>query len=550
MKKLLIACVGILYLVSCTDQLRLEQKQMAEDVTYGSSSKYLLSGSIDGIAQWYQDLGVKSDEFNTQVQYYQQLFSTKSQTREIFAMAVQNWDAEMGLLKSVKAGIDLAIEEKDPFVQGSLLVLKSFMFDYITDLWGDVPYTEALAGRDGVFFPKYDSQKSIYDGMLSDIDKAITLLEGGSNLKEPQFDLIYAGDKAKWVKFANSLKIRLLVRSYEAYKKTGVDNGPKIAAIVASGKYITSVSDNASYQYTGSAINTSWPQGALRDQSGSDFTRRKPTTTFVNTLKGLNDPRTTALLAPALAPWANSTATVIVTDYYNAKYSVAQQDVKGDINKNGIPDGSELGVGGVPNTTNYPVGETYIGMPVGLENDNVRFGTTTPAGGPYENNRTSSFNAIFRLNSSPLLVLSLLQACEVNFCLAEAAQKGWISGSAQTFYNLGVTLNLQRWQIKAADITAYLSNPLVILSGTNNLEKIATQKWIALYTMSAEAYFDYRRTGLPSTLNAALPSSLSYPFPLRWRYPVVEKDNNTAKYEEAVARQGADDQVTKMWLLK
>lgn len=549
MKKIIIACLGIFYLVSCTDQLRIDQKQMAENVAYGTSAKYILAGSIDGIAQWYQDLGVKSDPFNAPIQYYQQLFSVKPQTFEEFATAVANWDTELGLLKPVKAGISLAIDEKDPFIQGSLLVLKSFVFGYITDLWGDIPYSEALSGRDGIFFPKFDAQKEVYDGLLADLDHAIALLEGGSNAKEGQFDLIYAGDKTKWVKFANSLKIRFLVRSYEAYKKAGIDNGAKLAAIVSGGKYFTSITDNASYQYIGTAVNNSWPMGYLKDNSGSDFTRRKPTTTFVNTLKTLSDPRLIGWLAPALAPWANAAATVNVTDRYGLKYVVVQQDVKGDINKNGIPDGSEISLGAAANTFGYPVGELYVGMPVGLTEDNVRYGPTIPAGGPYENFRCSSFGSLFRLDKSPLLTLTLLQACEVNLNLAEAAQRGWITGNAQTFYNAGITLNMQRWQIPAAEITTYLANPLVILNGTNNLEKIATQKWLALFTMAPEAYFDYRRTGLPSTLNAALPA-MQYPFPLRWRYPVAERDNNNAKYMEAVARQGTDDQSTKMWLLK
>jgi len=543
MKKLIIACLGIFYLVSCTDQLRTDQKQMAENVTYGTSAKYLLSGSINDLSQWYQKAGTTTDQFNAPVQYYQQLFSVKSQTYEEFAAAPANWDTEMGLLKPIKAGIDLAKEEKEPFIEGALLVLKSFMFAYITDLWGDVPYSEALAGREGIFFPKYDPQKEIYDGLIADLDNAITLLEGGANLKEPQFDLIYAGEKTKWVKFANSLKIRLLVRSYDAYKKAGIDNGPKLAAIVSGGKYFTAISDNASYQYLGTAAATSWPLGkTFNDASGAELTRRKPSTTFVNTLKTLSDPRLTGWIAPALIPWANAAATSTVTDRYGNPYTVKSQAVNGDINGDGIPDGQG-------NTTGYPVGDRYVGMPVGLTTNNVRYGQTSPAAGPYDNNRTSSFGLIFRQDKDPLLRLTLLQACEVNLNLAEAAQKGWITGSAKTFYDNGVTLNMLRWNIPAGEITTYLANPLVNLNGTNNLEKIATQKWLALFTVATEAYFDYRRTGLPSSLIAALPS-MQYPFPLRWRYPVAERDNNKDKYNEAVTRQGTDDQNTKIWLLK
>jgi hypothetical protein len=536
MKRIIFACFGIFFMVSCGDQLRFDQKQMAEDVTYKTSAKYLLSGSIDGIAQWYQSEGFRGDTYNAVVQYYQQLFSVKSQTYEEFAKAPADWATEFNMLKPIKAGIDLSIEENEPFIQGILLVLKSFMFSHITDKWGDVPYTDALEGRTGVFFPTFDPQKVVYDGMLADLDAAITLIEGASNLSEPKFDLIYAGDKVKWVKFANSLKIRLLVRSYEAYKKAGVDNGPKLNAIVSSGKYFTSISDNASYGYIGSANYNSWPMGYYNDNSKNELTRRKPSTTFINALKSLKDPRLTGWIAPALIPWANASATTEITDRYGYKYTVKSQniseDVKGDADE-------------------YPVSELYVGMPIGYgEGNPTRFGGTTPAAGAYDNFRTSSFGALFWQDKHALLKMSLLQACEVNLNLAEAAQKGWISGSAKTFYDKGVTLNMERWAIPASEISAYLADPLVNLNGTNNLEKIATQKWFALFTVGIESYFEYRRTKLPSIIKAAVPTSLGNPFPERYRYPTAEKDNNTEKYSEAVARQGEDVQATKIWLLK
>ena len=536
MKRIIIAFVGIFFLVSCGDQLRFDQKQMAEDVTYKTSAKYLLSGSIDGIAQWYQSEGFKGDTYNAVVQYYQQLFSVKSQTYEEFAKAPADWATEFNLLKPIKAGIELSVEENEPLVQGMLLVLKSFMFSHITDKWGDIPYTEALEGRSGAFFPTFDPQQVVYEGILAELDEAITIIESAPNLSEPKFDLIYAGDKAKWVKFANSLKIRLLVRSYEAFKKAGIDNGAKLNAIVSSGKYFTSISDNASYSYIGSANYNSWPMGYYNDNSKNELTRRKPSTTFINALKDFSDPRLTGWIAPALIPWATAPTTFEVTDRYGYSYTVKQQDISEDTKGD---------------AEDYPVDELYVGMPIGYgEGNPVRFGGTVPAAGAYDNFRTSSFGALFWEDKNDLLKLSLLQACEVNLNLAEAAQKGWISGSAKTFYDKGVTLNMERWAIPSNEISTYLSNPKVSLDGTNNLEKIATQKWFALFTVGVESYFEYRRTKLPSIIGAAVPSGLGNPFPERYRYPTAEKDNNTDKYNEAVARQGEDVQSTKIWLLK
>ncbi len=544
MKKIIILSIGIFYLVSCGDMLRIDEKQMLEDVTYKTSSKYLLSGSIDGVAEKYQSDGFRGDTYNAVVQYYQQLFSVKSQTYEEFAKAPADWAGEYNLAKSIRVGIDLAVEENQPFVQGALLILKSFVFANITDKWGDVPYSEALDGRAGIFFPKFDTQKEVYDGLLADLDQAITIIEANPAISEPKFDLLYAGSKEKWVKFANSLKIRLLVRSYEAYKKAGADNGAKINAIVSSGKYFTSNADNASYSYLGSANYNSWPMGYYNDNSKNELTRRKPSTTLVEALKSMDDPRLDGWIAPALIPWANEAATVNVTDRYGYEYTVKKQDATVDLDGDGKPDGEG-------NTDGYPVGDLYVGMPVGFAEGNpVRFGGTVPAAGAYDNYRTSTFGAVFWENSHSLLKMTLLEASEVNLNLAEAVQRNWITGNAKTFYDKGVSLSLERWGIPGTETEAYLSNPKVILDGTNNLEKIATQKWLALFTVGVESYYEYRRTKLPSIIGNAVPTTLGNPFPERYRYPTAEKDNNTEKYDEAVARQGEDVQTTKIWLLK
>ena len=545
MKKILIACLGLFYLVSCSKQLRIEQKQMAEDVTYGTSAKYLLSGSIDGIARFYQDQGFESDRYCTVIQYYQQLFSTKAQVYDDFIQSTESWDQQLLLLKPVEAGITLAQDEKEPFIEGALLVMKTFMFAHITDTFGDVPYTEALQGRAGIFFPKYDAQKDIYDGLLADLDKAIALFEGGASLKEPLYDLIYSGDNGKWIKFANSLKVRLLVRSYDAYKKIGIDNGAKLSAIVSSGKYFTSVSENASYKYIGTGSFNSWPLGkTYNDAGGSNLSRRKPSNTFVNTLKSLSDPRLTGWIAPALVPWANAESSYVVTDRYGYTYNVHAENIADDVTNQAVD---------APFPA-YPVGERYVGISVGHVSGNpTRYGGTAnpfPAAGAYDNFRVSSFSKLFGEDANALMPITLIQACEVNLCLAEAAQKGWISGSAKTFYDNGITLNMQRWQIPSGEISTYLANPLVSLNGTNNLEKIATQKWLALFTVGVEGYLDFRRTRLPASIDAAVPSLFANKFPLRWKYPVPELSNNAKNVAEAISRQGGDDATTKMWLLK
>ena len=282
----------------------------------------------------------------------------------------------------------------------------------------------------------------------------------------------------------------------------------------------------------------------FRDAGGTNLSRRKPSTTFVNTLKSLSDPRLTGWIAPALVPWANSRSTTVITDRYGYEYTVQSQDIADDVNHDALD-------GVFPD---YPVGDTYVGISVGhISTNPTRYGGTDspfPKAGAFNNFRVSSFSDLFAEDASDLMPMSLMQACEVNLCLAEAAQKGWISGSAKTFYDKGITLNMQRWEIPAEEIDTYLANPLVSLNGTNNIEKIATQKWLALFTNGVEGYFDFRRTGLPSSITAAVPSLIVDKFPLRWRYPAPELSNNAKQVAEATSRQGGDTQFTKMWLLK
>jgi hypothetical protein len=110
------------------------------------------------------------------------------------------------------------VESKDELLQGITLVMKSMMFGLLTDLYGDVPYTSALQGDEGgqdKTFPKYDDQKSIYEGILNDLKTANQLLSKPVNeysVNPGSADLNYNGNAAKWRKLANSLALRYYMR--------------------------------------------------------------------------------------------------------------------------------------------------------------------------------------------------------------------------------------------------------------------------------------------------------------------------------------------------
>lgn len=127
-------------------------------------------------------------------------------------------------------------------------------------------------------------------------------------------------------------------------------------------------------------------------------------------------------------------------------------------------------------------------------------------------------------------------------------------------HNNGITANFNYWQsvvpaaynLSIAMPAGYLTQSNVVYSGTDadKLARIALQKWIALYFNGLEAWFDWRRTGMPAITPG--PSNLNNnKVPIRYIYPLSEQSLNTANRAAAVQRQGnTDDLNTKMWLLQ
>ena len=116
----------------------------------------------------------------------------------------------------------------------------------------------------------------------------------------------------------------------------------------------------------------------------------------------------------------------------------------------------------------------------------------TEAGGVVGNFKVSKFSQLIRQNKHNLLKATIMNSDELQFILAEAVVKGMITGNADTYYRAGITLSMKRWGVSDANIAAYLAQPSIALPADNagKLDKIATQKWLALFLVSTEAYLD------------------------------------------------------------
>ncbi|MGN0021467.1 MAG: SusD/RagB family nutrient-binding outer membrane lipoprotein [Sphingobacterium hotanense] len=171
---------------------------------------------------------------------------------------------------------------------GVSLILQAWVHSMLTDTYGSTPFTESNKGKEGVYTPAFDDQKTIYLGMFKMLEEANTLLNGAKNISVGH-DPIYAGDATKWRKFGNSLYLRLLLRV--AHKEEIADIViPKLKEIATpnNGSYPIMISndDSAILRWTGISPRVS-PWVTMREQS---WNYPKMCSFFVERLDKTNDP--------------------------------------------------------------------------------------------------------------------------------------------------------------------------------------------------------------------------------------------------------------------
>jgi len=382
--------------------------------------------------------------------------------------------------------VDAGTAAKDPNTSGPAVVMQTVMYQAMTDLWGDIPYSEALKGGDGPLKPKYDAQKDIYYGMLKALTDASAAMGSGAGLGSS--DPIYNGDAAKWKKFSNSLRARLAMRIQKADPAKAT---AELSAAFAAGGF-TSNADNAALAWPGDGIfDNPW----AANFGGRDDHRLSKT--LVDAMQAVNDPR-----LPIYAQPTQNDAT---------KISGLQNGLN---NADAAP---QMKTTSRPGAIFYPGSTTY--------------GTYGTSAGK----KTPTYMMTF---------------AEYSFIKAEAANRGiggLTAAQAQGFYNDGVTASITQWGGSAADAAAYLANPAVAYQGgAAGLTQILTQKWIALFTQGEEAWSDWRRTGIPASIAPGPRATLST-IPRRMNYSSAEQSVNLDNLNAAITRQGADLLTTRVW---
>jgi hypothetical protein len=378
---------------------------------------------------------------------------------------------------------------KENNYKGIALVYKCWAYSILTDLYGDVPYSQATRATSGNFQPAFDKQKDIYIRLLKDLDTANTLFDENKALTYGG-DLVYGANALtsgknigiqKWKKFSNSLKLRLLLRISKREGEVNVQeqinsmlsNPQKYPVFIAN-------ADEAIFRYPGTFpyFNPYYNARRLNWREGTYFTRF-----FVNKMNTDNDPRR--------GVWMTTVA----------------------VNGANVYQGIESGYA------------------TSLE---------------YSVDKNSSYNDA--LKTAPNVGIMMTFA-EVEFIKAELALKGYATGkTAKQHYDAGITASMVQWGV--APPAGYLQQAGVVFNASataeKQLEQIMLQKYYAYFFVDYQSWFEKRRTGYP-----VLPRGAGIPvenvFPSRVPYPTYLQSLNPRNLEAAKVSMGGDNSNIKVW---
>lgn len=430
--------------------------------------------------------------------------STYIISNTIFAYAFNNtnfdyYSGYYDILEDLQYAIDgAAVNPNLAYFGGTSRVLKAYVYQILVDLYGNVPYSDALKGL-GSLAPKFDDQKAIYEDLIKTLDTAITILKANPLISiYSGSDIVFGSSVStaatKWIQFANSLKLRILIRQSrvagrDAYIIAEINKAAATTeGFLANGLDVTS---NPGYVASAGKLNPFYETWGYNAAGGAQALARypRPTTFLFNSLIATNDTFRMKRLA--------------------------------------YPKGGE----GV----NPEIISNYVGVPFGISSGYLSQNTSYI--GPSQIKK-GEFNR-------PMI---LMTNAESQFLLAEAKQRYGASvtltGTAQSYYEQGVKESFRitgtTTAYGATAATTLLTSGFDLADWTaspDKLKAIWMQKWIALTNYSGlEAWSEYRRTNFPVTPPSAS-TAANAPRPLRLFYPQAELASNG----ENVKAQGTID---------
>ena len=467
--------------------------------------------------------------------------------------AAWDWLASyIGQLDNFMKMTDMGGEFENQYMYAIGQIIKGLYFQMYTDVFGMIPYTQAT--DPDITQPVFDSQATIYQGIIADLDEAMATIGSetatGVGVDDVgENDVYCGGDLQKWKKLANTLKLRLALRAYGA---DGASFAQGAINEALAGDLLSTESDNVLMdkdfeisQWSAACYGDIWWNFG---GTGSKWTMGK---TMIDYLRDNNDPRLPFYAQPA----AGGTVKFTKPGGSEADNWQDRIDFISDV----------LTDAGVNYTSTYTSADStwtfnmaenvhYVGQP-------TRLNDKTYDVAAYEFFSLPASDVIGRKNSGDNIRAELVMStAEAYFLQAEAAVKGIGSGNAQDLYQEGIRQAMALWGVSSGDADTFIANEdMALLNGTDeeNLEKIAVQRWIASFTDGFEGFAIIRDMGYPAELAAGVSDYIIYSagdingnYPERLRYGNSAANTNPTNYAAAVAAQGDDVQDTPLWWSK
>jgi hypothetical protein len=378
-------------------------------------------------------------------------------------------------------------------------ILKAWFFWHMTDRWGDVPYFNALKGKEN-FSPAYDRQKDIYYDLLKELKEAAAQIDNGNGVTG---DILYGGVMANWKRFANSMRLLLALR----LSKADPTKGKQEFTDALNGGVFTSNSQNAVFVHLADANNQNYWYYVVNVQNRPWYWASK---TIVDYMKPLNDPRL---------------------------------KIFADMNSSGAYNGVPYGLDGNAVGTIPSSSVSFIGVHVRTQN--------APT---YITTYAQVLLAIAEADKINWLTGGDADAKAKYEAAIEASVRQWNRLSFQS-YKDDVDKQVEKVPYSVNDagdttgLAVYMAQPEAAYTAVDALRKIGYQRWLHLYMNGYEAWAEWRRTGYP--VLAPAPDNGGIPIPRRQAYPIKEQNINGDNYRAAISAQpglgGKDDLNGRVW---
>ncbi|MGA9637946.1 SusD/RagB family nutrient-binding outer membrane lipoprotein [Flavobacterium sp.] len=505
-KSILILLLSSIVLISCNDYLDVDTDKDNPTI---APLNYLLTNTqtnLNEVTNFQKNSG------DILAVYTHQMTSRNEEdqygTKQNNPVVANDWNNIYLTFTDLETLIKQGKESNDFIYVGIAQLEKAYLMSIAVDLWGDIPYSEAIQLKDGIITPKFDDQKEIYATILQLIELGKTNIKTNKGLKPKLDDLIYGGKTEKWIRFANTFKLKL----YNQIRLTPLFNQTDFDALLSENNFFNSMEDD--FQFTQTANTTP------TDERNRLFLESYNATQF----------------STYISPWFYEIMMGMnPTIHKNNKDPRLSYYFFNQLKPGVLP--TELGdpITGNPKADYWDSDTGFFSIRFGSQGPWKDFSTEKsytypgvfPCGGRYDDGQGGVVKITSATGIAPHRILTY---DEFLYIQAELILEEKISGNTSdalskavkaSFAKVDQVVSLNKSTqtipklIGSPEVDTFLIN---ITNEFNNaadknkkLEIIMTQKWVATFGDPTDQYSDYRRTGFPVLAN---PNSTSKEYQL------------------------------------